>query len=128
MTADIFTLCDFAQESDGKLTVIGSFDTIYSRRFPAVHPSMYLAIRIRFFIHESGRHTIAIGFASPEGGEALKPIEGEIHVGDFAASSRVVHSVFSLVNTPFEREGAYGITLRVDGHELLSSPLYARRI
>jgi len=128
MTADIFTLCDFAQESDGKLTLVGAFDTIYAKRFPAVHPSMCLALRIRFYIHEAGSHSIRIEFSAQHGKEVVNTIEGETKVEDFSGSSRVIHSVFNLVNTPIEREGAVNITLTVDGREMLTSPLYAKKI
>jgi hypothetical protein len=127
MTADIFTLCDFAQESDGKMTVVGAFDTIYARQFPAVHPFMCLALRLRFYIHEAGTHAMRISFAGPDGGDVAGPIEGKLAVGGFVGSSRVVHSVFTFVNTPMEREGAVAITLSVDGHEVLTSPLYIRK-
>jgi len=127
VTADIFTLCDFAQESDGKMTVVGAFDTIYARQFPAVHPFMCLAIRLRFYIHEAGSHAMRVSFAGPDGSEAAVPIEGKIEVGDFAGSSRVVHSVFTFVNTPMAREGTIAITLSMDGHEVLTSPLYVRK-
>jgi len=127
MTVDIFTLCDFAQESDGKMTVVGAFDTIYARQFPAVHPSMCLALRLRFYIHEAGTHSMRVTLAGPDGKDLAGPIEGELRVGDFAGSSRVVHSVFTFVNTPIAREGAVGITLSVDGREVLTSPLYVRK-
>ena len=127
MTADIFTLCDFAQESDGKMTVVGAFDTIYARQFPAVHPFMCLALRLRFYIHEAGKHAMHIAFVGPSGDDAVGPIEGELSVGDFAGSSRVVHSVFTFANTPMQREGAVGITLSIDGREVLTSPLYVRK-
>jgi hypothetical protein len=127
MHVDIFTLCDFAQESAGKLTVVGAFDTVYARSFPAVHPFMSLAMRLRFYIHEGGTHPIKIEFFGPDGNELVKPIEGELTVGDFSGSSRVVHSVFNFVNTSIEREGAIGITLSVDGKEVCTSPLYIRK-
>jgi hypothetical protein len=107
MTADIFTLCDYAQESDGKLTVVGAFDTIYARRFPAVHPSMCLALRLRFYIHEEGKHAMRITFTGPDGEEPVKAIDGEAAVKDF--------------------EGPINVTLTVDGRELLTSPLYAKK-
>ena len=127
MHVDIFTLCDFAQESGGKLTVVGAFDTVFARQLPAMHPYMCLAMRLRFYIHEEGTHPIRIEFAGPNGAEVVNPIEGELSVLDFAGSSRVVHSVFNFVSTPIEREGTIGITLSVDGREALTSPLYVRK-
>jgi hypothetical protein len=127
MHVDIFTLCDFAQESGGKLTVVGAFDTVFARQFPAMHPFMCLALRLRFYIHEEGAHPIRIEFAGPDGAEVVRPIEGELSVFDFSGSSRVVHSVFNFVSTPIEKEGTIGITLSVDGREALTSPLYVRK-
>jgi hypothetical protein len=127
MHVDIFTLCDFAQECGGKLTVVGAFDTVFARQFPAMHPYMCLAMRLRFYIHEEGTHPIRIEFAGPDGSEVVNPIEGELSVLDFAGSSRVVHSVFNFVSTPIEREGTIGITLSVDGREALTSPLYVKK-
>jgi len=127
MHVDVFTLCDFAQESAGKLTVVGAFDTVYARSFPAVHPFMCLAMRLRFYIHEGGTHPIKIEFSGTDGSEIVKPIEGELTVGDFSGSSRVVHSVFNFVNTSIEKEGTISITLSVDGREALTSPLYVRK-
>jgi hypothetical protein len=127
MHVDIFSLCDFAQESGGKLTLVGAFDTVFTRQFPAVHPYMCLALRLRFYIHEEGKHPIKIEFAAPDGSELIRPIEGELAVSDFSGSSRVVHSVFNFVNTPIEREGTISITLNVDGREVLTSPLYVKK-
>jgi hypothetical protein len=127
MHVDIFTLCDFAQESGGKLTIVGAFDTVFARQFPAVHPFMCLAVRLRFYIHEEGAHAMKIEFAGPDGVEMMRPIEGDLKVGDFSGSSRVVHSVFNFVSTPISRDGTIGITLSIDGREALTSPLYVRK-
>jgi hypothetical protein len=84
-------------------------------------------MRLRFYIHEGGTHPIRIEFSGPDGSEVVKPIEGELTVGDFSGSSRVVHSVFNFVNTSIEKEGTISITLSVDGREALTSPLYVRK-
>jgi len=88
---------------------------------------MCLAVRLRFYIHEEGSHPIKIEFAGPDGTEIVHPIEGELTVGDFSGSSRVVHSVFNFVSTPIGHGGTIGITLSVDGREALTSPLYVRK-
>ena len=36
MEIEIFTLCDFAQDNSGKLTVVGTFDGINSKQFQTV--------------------------------------------------------------------------------------------
>lgn len=47
MTIDVMTLCDFAQESNGKLTIVGTFNKLTGNKLPAQH-NMYLVARIGF--------------------------------------------------------------------------------
>jgi hypothetical protein len=44
MKIELFTFCDFAQENGGKLTIVGTFDTIVSRNFPCVHPQLSVVV------------------------------------------------------------------------------------
>jgi len=41
MEIEIFTLCDFAQDNNSKLTVVGTFDSIHSKQFPFVQQNFY---------------------------------------------------------------------------------------
>ena len=38
MKVELFALCDFASDYGGKLTVVGIFDSIFTKQMPAVHP------------------------------------------------------------------------------------------
>jgi hypothetical protein len=46
MEIEIFTLCDFAQDNSGKLTVVGTFDGIHSKQFPFVQANFSVACRL----------------------------------------------------------------------------------
>ena len=40
------SLCDFASDYQGKLCVLGAFDTIGAKQYPAVHPQCSVALRL----------------------------------------------------------------------------------
>jgi len=65
MEIEIFTLCDFAQDNNSKLTVVGTFDAIYSKQFPFVQQSFSVACRLRFSEKEVG-DACSVGVGEPE--------------------------------------------------------------
>lgn len=49
MKITLAAIADYASVSAGeKLNVMGVFDTIFARNFPAVHPMLYIAVRLQF--------------------------------------------------------------------------------
>jgi len=81
METEIFTLCDFAQDAGGKLTIVGTFDQIGSQTFPIVHPYCSLACRLRFSEKETGVHDFKLKLVDSTGKNIISPIEGNINVG-----------------------------------------------
>ena len=68
MEIEIFTLCDFAQDNNSKLTVVGTFDSIYSKQFPFAQQSFSVACRLRFSEKETGAHDMRLRFTDSKGG------------------------------------------------------------
>lgn len=60
MIVDIFTLCDSAKEYQGKLVIVGTFNTISAIQFPATHPELAIVARIVMGNQEKGKHTLKI--------------------------------------------------------------------
>lgn len=59
MEASILLLADFANiDGGGKLNIIGVFNRIFASKFPAVHSSMYLVIRLTAELGEYDRERI----------------------------------------------------------------------
>lgn len=54
MEIEIFSLADFAQDNQSKLTVVGTFDSINALQFPVQHSSCSIACRLRFAAKEAG--------------------------------------------------------------------------
>jgi hypothetical protein len=48
MTIQVAVLCDAATDYNGKLNLLGTFDTIYAPEMPMQHPQCAVAVRIAF--------------------------------------------------------------------------------
>ena len=124
---ELFTFCDFAQENGGKLTIVGTFDTIISRNFPCVHPHLSVVIRIRFDLWEFGTHAFRIETRDIDGGMSIETISGNIEVKGVGNASAVSHLVFSISNLQFKASGHVNFILYIDDKEVDSIPLYVRK-
>jgi hypothetical protein len=127
MKTELFTFCDFAQESGGKLTIVGTFDTIISRNFPCIHPQLSLVIRIRFDLWEFANHGFRIETRDLDGEMSIEPISGKIEVKGAGNATSVSHLVFTISNLRFKSNGVVNFVLYVDEKEIASIPLYIRK-
>ncbi|MBU1010502.1 MAG: hypothetical protein KKD74_10225 [Bacteroidetes bacterium] len=115
MEIEIFTLCDFAQEYQRKMVIVGTFDTINAKEFPCVHPNCSIATRIRFDEKEFGEHKFKITLINDKNENVISPLEGEMQIkktnsGTFSA----VNMVISLNQLKFDKPGRYSIELYID--------------
>jgi hypothetical protein len=127
MKTEIFTFCDFAQENGGKLTIVGTFDTIVSKNFPCIHPQLSVVIRLRFDIWEFANHTFRIETRDLNGELNMETISGNVEVKGVGNATAVSHLVFSISNLQFRSSGVVNFVLYMDDKELTSVPLYIRR-
>ena len=68
MNVDVFTLCDFAQNTPGnKMNIVGTFNRIFARQIPAVHPLCALAVLMRFEQIEQGTKNIRVSIIDSDG-------------------------------------------------------------
>ncbi|MDR2096302.1 MAG: hypothetical protein LBP76_12425 [Treponema sp.] len=127
MKIELFTFCDFAQENSGKLTVVGTFDTIIARNFPCQHPQLSVVIRIRFDLWEFANHRFRIETRDLDGEINISPITGNIEVRGVGNATAVSHLVFTISNLRFKNSGVVNFVLYIDDKELSSIPLYVRK-
>ncbi|HOJ99307.1 MAG TPA: hypothetical protein PLW34_07080 [Termitinemataceae bacterium] len=127
MKLELFTLCDFAQENNGKLTIVGTFDTIAARAFPCFHPSLMVVIRLRFDLWEFGTHRFTIEVRDIEGKHMIEPLQGSIDVRSVGNATAVSHVLFSLQNFALPAPGLASFTLYVDEKEIGTLPLYIKK-
>ncbi len=115
MNVDIFTLCDNAQEYNGKLVIIGTFNRIYAKSFPTLHPEFALVARVIFNEKERGIHHIDY---------FIKKNDEEVYImppGQMIADTRnakgkdtAVNVVVKGCNIPIPSLGTYIVSLKVD--------------
>jgi hypothetical protein len=127
MKIELFTFCDFAQENGGKLTIVGTFDTIIARNFPCVHPQLSVVIRVRFDLWEFTRHNFRIETQDLDGGINMETITGTLDVKGVGNATAVSHLVFTITNLHFKAGGVVNFILYIDDKELSSIPLYVRK-
>ena len=127
MKIELFTFCDFAQENGGKLTIVGTFDTIISRNFPCTHPQLSVVIRVRFDLWEFSQHTFRIETRDLDGETNMEPISGSLGVRGVGNATAVSHLVFTIGNLYFKNAGMVNFALFIDDKETASIPLYIRK-
>jgi hypothetical protein len=124
---ELFSFCDFAQENNGKLTIVGTFDTIIARSFPCVHPQLSVVIRIRFDLWEFSQHKFMIETRDINGAMCMEPIQGALSVNGVGNATAVSHLLFTISNLNFKNNSMINFVLFVDDKELAFIPLYVRK-
>ncbi len=95
MNIQVAVLCDAANEDNGKLNLLGAFDTIYAPQMPAVHPQCSVALRVTFMSGDEGARKLEAEFRQrrrpPHHAGHRNPGVGRAAGGD-AFSSRAISS------------------------------------
>ncbi len=124
MNVEIFTLCDAATVSGGKLNILGSFDTIAAVAFPCQHPLCAIAIRIRFDLGEEGDHKFQVHFCDPDMRAVMKPMIQQASVQIPNERSQTVTHIWNLLGFELKGAGEYYFELKVDRETPCRLPLY----
>ena len=117
MRVKIALLADYSNVSrEGKLNILGIFDTLYAGSFPTVHPHMQLVIRFEAEPAEVG----STRQIEVQGTLTVQPSElGEI--------VRAEH-ILTLNNVTFEQPGRYAFQIVLDGRTEATVPLRVETI
>lgn len=114
METEIFTLCDFAQNSNGKLNIIGTFDALATNTFPTVHPLCSIAMRLRFANKEAGNHRGKIEFKH-NGSDFMPKLEFEMNVAVHPNGYSISNLALNIGNLLLKEPGKYTIEFHIDG-------------
>ncbi len=125
MEIEIFTLSDFAQDNNSKLTIVGTFDSIHAKQFPATHAACSVACRLRFAAKESGSHSFKLRLTDADSKELIKPVEGNMNIGAPANGQfSSVNFVINFNQLKFEKPGRYSFELLIDEEWVSGLPLF----
>lgn len=128
MNIQVAVLCDAATDDNGKLNLLGAFDTICTRQLPAVHPQCSIALRVTFFSGDEGKHELRLNFVDADGRSIMPdfpPVPVEVALPEdmhFGARNFIVN----IQQMKFEEPGLYSIDVSVDGQAQTSIPLMVR--
>ncbi len=117
MNIEIFSVCDFAADyGQGKLNLMGTFDTINAPALPFKLPHCAVAARLRIGNHEEGKHDFKIKFLDGHGKPFQQELSGQMGVmknphNDYAT----VNIALNIGGLTFAKPGKYAVELHWDG-------------
>jgi hypothetical protein len=125
MEVDLAVIADAANVSqEGKLNILGVFDTIWTREFPFRHVAMVFVVRMRADFTEQGAHRMEVRLMDADGGQLFKA-EGAMQVpGGVPGRLLKPHVIMGLGGISFQKPGDYSFEVIVDGQHMKSVPLY----
>ena len=132
MLIEIFSLCDAAtvDKPSDKMNLLGVFDSVGAKKFPAKHRRCCIALRIRMSSVEAGKHPLKIGFADADGSSIGIDVNGELELRRMppGRTNMAVNMVVPLDNLPLPKPGSYSIDLSIDNRPMASLPLDAVQV
>jgi hypothetical protein len=120
---ELFVMCETAQEFEGRLNLLGTFESIKVQDVPLVLPLLTVAIRLRFWSDEEGMHRCSLRLIDADGQPMFEPLDTTFMVRPVDANpSGITNIIAKLQNVPFERSGEYGMDLYLDDNLEASLP------
>jgi len=132
MQVDYLILADSVAVAEGKHYIHGGgWAALFATSFPAIHPVLGVAARLRVPSEETGQQfAVEVDIQGGEEGSSIlpEPLRGIVSAerppyilpdGDL-----LLHLALSFANLQFESPGPYNIVLRIDGQPLAESRFY----
>ena len=129
MNVQVAILCDAATDDNGKLNLLGAFDTIYAQSLPAVHPQCAVALRVTFAAGDEGQRKLALNFINADGRPVMPSMEIPVAIAmpeDVYFVTR--NFVVNIQQLKFVEAGLYSVDVLLDGQPLASIPLQVKLI
>jgi len=126
MDFQIATLCDYAADHQGKMTIVAPFDALAARELPVRHPQCALAMRVRMTPEDNGDHTMLISLID-EDGQAVNPqmpIKADLPVTIPDEVSFVTRNlIVNFQGLEFKKVGVYSVDIMLDDELTVRIPL-----
>ena len=127
MNIQVAVLCDAATDDNGKLNLLGAFDTIYTQQLPAVHPQCSIALRVTFGHEDEGAHKLRLNFVDADGRSIMPGIDIPVEVvlpGD--SHFGTLNFIMNIQQLKFENPGLYATDILLDDRTQASIPLLVK--
>lgn len=115
MKVDILTLCDSAQEYNGKLVIVGTFNTIKAKEYPSIHSGFSVVARIIFDENErENNYDIEISIKKEnEEVFVMPPTTLPINVSNIKGENPTVNLLMKGHDITIPQSGTYIVALRI---------------
>jgi hypothetical protein len=129
MNIQVAVLCDAATDDNGKLNLLGAFDTIYAPQMPAIHPQCAVALRATFQPGDEGARKLSLNFINADGRAILQGIElpASVTLPD-DAHFLTRNFIVNIQQLKFAEIGLYSVDVRIDGQSQASIPLSVKNL
>ena len=130
MDVTLALLADAANVSrEGKLNLLGIFDTIFAHAFPSTHPQMQLVIRFEAAAREAGStRQVEIQLVAGDG-SILFRLPGTLTVQPHGLGDAIrMDHLLTLNHVQFERPGRYRFDVLLDGQVAAAVPLQVEEV
>jgi hypothetical protein len=129
VNVQVAILCDAATDDNGKLNLLGAFDTIYAQQLPAVHPQCAVALRVTFVTGDEGQRKLALNFINADGHPVMPAMEIPVAIAlpeDVYFVTRNI--IVNIQQLKFVEAGLYSVDVLLDGKSLARIPLQVKLI
>jgi Family of unknown function (DUF6941) len=129
MNIQVAVLCDAATDDNGKLNLLGAFDTIFTPQLPAVHPQCAVALRVTFASGDEGARKLKLNFVDADGKSIMPPVEIPVTVtlpedAHFLTRNFIVN----IQGLKFSETGVYSVDVRLDDKSEAAIPLWIKML
>jgi hypothetical protein len=126
MEVTLAVCCDAANVSrEGKLNLLGIFNSIHAAEFPCTHPHLALVLRVEARIGEEGVYPLEIQLVD-EDGQQLFHINGQLSLqGAEPGRPMTAQTIMDINNLQLPRPSTYAFEIFVDGRHTRSIAIHA---
>ena len=129
MNLEAFLLCDAATDQQGKLNILGAFDSLFAKQMPVIHPACAVAMRVRFEKIENGSHPVRIQIIDEDGKSIGPDLQASVNINIGPdADSTVTNLILNIQRLKLEKFGQYRIDLAIDNQIKGSLPFYVKEV
>lgn len=129
MNIQVAVLCDAATDNNGKLNVLGAFDSIFTHQMPMVHPMCAVALRMTFSQAEEGDRQLRLSLVDADGRGIMPAIDLPIQITLPEDAHFVTRNfVVSFQQLKFDQPGLYSMDVALDGRQQASIPLFVKYV
>ena len=127
MNVQVAVLCDAATDDNGKMNLLGAFDTIYAQQLPAVHPQCAVALRVTFAADDEGKRKLKLNFINADGRAIMPAIEVPVAVAlPDDAHFLTRNFIVNIQQLKFAEAGLYSVDVRLDDKSQVAIPLLVK--